>query len=134
MGPSLKNATIEQLRKRLKELTEIEDQELIDAHYTALKADFEGNFFKSENSYGNDTKWLVYTKVISVRKEHLYVSNGTVYSHFEGFSFEKDTNGNINIQNINGSFIHSLGEEISVDEFNAAWDNTMSEINKLKTK
>ncbi len=134
MEQTLNSATREQLRKRLKELLENENQELIDAHYPEFKA-LEGKCFKSENYYSCDEeRWLLYTKVQSILPEHVYVSGENVYSHFEGLNFQQTKDGVINIEPIKHGFVHSLGEEISAEEFDAAWDSILSEINILKCK
>jgi len=125
----------EQLQKQLDEIAKKEEQEMIETHYPKFKK-FEGKFFKTSNCYSCPEKpsdyWWLYTKITEIKPKDIYNTRGNgVASHYTGWSFQVDKYGQISIEREKSGYIHSLGQEITEKEFNAAWDKMIDKINAL---
>lgn len=126
----------------LQQLAEIENQErkqLIKAEYPKFKQ-LIGKCFKFKNSYSCPVKksdyWYAYSKIVSIRPDDLYlggISGNEVLSRCKTITFQKNIYGSISINPNNyDTYVHCIGEEISIDEFNKEFDNIVNIVNGLK--
>lgn len=126
----------EQLQKELNALIEQEQQKLLDKYYPYFKG-FENKYFKYRNSYSCPEKkedyWYMYSKVLSVTKEDLYVSGEQVLAHCTVLEFQTDKYGQVHINPSSRTYTHSLQKQISEKEFLKAWEATLSKLNNLIT-
>lgn len=118
----------EQLQKELNAIVEAENAQFITEYYPTFQA-MEGKYFKTENGYGHDNKWYVYTKITSIAPEELYVSYyDRVLSMYKGFSFEKTSDGFLIFKKNRHDYVHCLGKEITEAEFNSCFEDFKSEL------
>lgn len=124
-----------QLEARINALHKLETDHLINDNYPSFKS-YEGRYFKTRNNFSlpksKKDYWFVYTKVLKVEKEYLYTSGENVLCHFDGFSFQECSNGDIIITNEKYNYIHSLMDEISEKEFNEAFDKIKFKLSKIR--
>ena len=122
------------LQDKLNEIEKKEREDIRRVHYPEFKKQFQGKCFKSKNGYGGGSKgWWYYTKVLCIKPEYIYDTKGTgITSHFDGYGFEVTTDGNVSIRDIDKYYVHSLGEEITEEEFNKAWNKMVEKINKFQ--
>lgn len=129
-----KKPTKELLQKQLNDLAEQERKEMIKAYYPQFKG-LIGKFFKTKNSYSLPKKpsdyWFIYTKITDIKKGDLYDTGNGVLSEFRGFDFQTDMYGDITINKSRKGCVHSLGDEITEQEFNEAWNKMIDSLNKL---
>lgn len=127
--------TKEELQEQLKAIAKKEEKEIIEKNYPEFKK-YEGRFFRQSNNYGCPKKpsdyWWYYTKVIEVRPEDVYDTRGNgITSHFKGWSFQLDKYNQLTVELEKTGYIHSLGQEISQEKFNNAWNKAMENLDKL---
>ncbi len=132
-----KNSTKEQLQKQLNRIAEQEHSKMVEENYPKHKVRFEGKFFKYKNSYSCPSKpsdyWYIYTKVLSIKPEDIYEGQpGLVLSSCKVYSFQIHKYGNLTVEVDKRSYTHSLGKEISEDEFNKGFNKMVELINGLK--
>ena len=128
----MENLTKEQLRAELAKIEQQERKDLIKNEYPNFKK-LEGTFWKTRNGYGGGTKkWWYYTKITKIKPSDVYDTCGNgITSTFEGYTFQTCTYNTFTVEQEKRGYIHSLGEQISESEFNAAWNKAMDELNKL---
>ena len=125
----------EQLQKQLNAIAEQEEKELIEKHYPEFKK-LEGTFYKRINNFSLPKKssdyWFLYTKVTEIKPEYVYDTRGNgVACYFKGWSFQTDKYGNFSVVQEKSGYVHSLGEQITEQEFLKAWNKAMSDLDKL---
>lgn len=127
--------TKEQLQKQLNAIAKQEEKELIEKHYPEFKK-LEGTFYKTRNNYSCPEKpsdyWWLYTKITEIKPDDVYDTryNG-VACHFKGWSFQTCKNGNFSVEQEKIGYVHSLGKQITEQEFVEAWNKAMSNLDKL---
>lgn len=130
---SAMEARKQELQKELNKLQIIEEQEVINQYYPAIRKKYEGKCFKYQNRYSTDDSWWLYFKVLEIKPEDVYDTNGNgVTSHFRGWSFQTDIHGMITIEQEKNGYVHSLGKQISEAEFNRAYNKMIEKMNTLK--
>lgn len=135
METKLRKQTKRELQQQLKAIVEQEHKEMIEKYYPEFKK-YEGRFFKVRNNYSRPEKpsdyWWLYKKVVEIKPNNIYDtgSNG-VACHYSGWSFETDSYGTFTVSQRNMGYLHSLGEEITEAEFNAAWNKAMDRLDNL---
>lgn len=80
-----------------------------------------GRCFRYRNSYSCPEpweKWWLYVKVTGVRGNYL-----------ETFRFQDDLQGHIEIESQSWSSPNLVGEEITLEEFQAEWQNLLTKMN-----
>lgn len=127
----------EELRKQLAEIEKQERQSLIEAEYPKF-ASLIGKCFKYRNSHSLPEKpsdyWYSYYKIISITPDDIYMGgmeNDKVLSRCVVQSFQVDDNGVITIDPRYRTYVHILGKEIDIDEFNEKFNKVIDEINKI---
>jgi hypothetical protein len=122
-----------QLQKEMNEVEELEVKETIEKNYPIIKKKYEGKFFKYRNGYNADERWWLYTKVVEIKPSDVYDTNGNgVTAHFSGWTFQTDSYDKIEIAQEKHGYVHSLGKEITENEFVAAWNKMIDKMNHLK--
>lgn len=122
----------EQLQKELNAISKAEDAEIIKEHYPVIKKKFEGKFFKRRNNYSHNKQWWLYTKVTEIKPSDIYNTMGNgVTSHYKGWSFETTTSKQVDINQKETGYVHSLGKEITKKEFSEAWDKMIKNLPTL---
>jgi len=129
------NPIKEQLQKQLNAIAKQEEKELIAKHYPEFKK-LEGKYFKYKNSYSCPEKpsdyWFLYTKITEIKPDDVYNTRGNgVACHFKGWSFQTDKYANISVEKKKTGYVHSLGQEITENEFHSAWDKIIEALNNL---
>lgn len=127
--------TKEELKAELEAIEQKEYEEFIETNYPKFK-ELVGRCFKLKNNYSCPEKksdyWYKYTKITSIEKDDVYRScGGEALSYYHGISFQTDKNGRIDINPMEESYVHSLGNEITLKEFNRALDIVKLKINSL---
>lgn len=134
----------EQLQNRLDEIREQELQQIIDKAYPEFEV-LVGKTFKCKNCDSLPKKpsdyWWLYSKVTALEKSDIYlggwykakVEERPVLATCEALRFQKDKNGQITVCK-ERTYVHSLGEEISIESFNKAYADIQSIINELNKK
>lgn len=127
----------EELRKQLSEIEKQERQDLIKAEYPKFEL-LIGKCFKYKNSYSCPKKpsdyWYMYSKIVSITPNDIYIggiSNNEVLSRCIVVTFQTDKYGVININPHYSTYVHSLGEEIGIHEFNKEFDKVIDRIKKI---
>lgn len=128
----------EELQRELKEIEEQERKDLIEKEFPNFQ-NLIGKFFKYENSYSSPEEpsdyWWVYRKVISITPDDLYIGRENIASSYcRVVSFQKDKYGNIEFKPEDETHTHYLGEEISENEYNEAFELILKELSNLKNK
>jgi hypothetical protein len=128
--------TKEQLQKQLNAIAKQEEKDIIAKYYPEFKK-LEGTFYKVKTSYSCPTKpsdyWWIYTKVTEIKPDDVYNTNGNgVTCHFKGWSFQNCRDGNFSVEQEKIGYVHSLGKQITQQEFIQAWNNAMANLDKLK--
>lgn len=133
----------EQLQKRLDEIRSQELKQIIDKAYPEFEA-LIGKTFKKRNCNSLPKKpsdyWWLYSKIISINKDDIYLGGGykdqleecPVLANCEVLRFQKDKNGKV-IVGIERTYVHNLGKEIPLKNFNKAYadiQNFISNLNK----
>lgn len=122
----------EELKKELNAIAEKEIIELRRVHYPAIKEKYEGKYFKSSNGYNKKQRWYDYTKVTEIKPKDVYDTGGNgITSHFKGWTFRVTSSKEIEISPVNSGYVHSLGREITEEEFNEKWNEMVDKINSL---
>lgn len=125
----------EELQNELNKIATIEEQEIINTHYPSMKKKYEGKYFKCRNSYNQKERWWLYIKVTGIKPEDVYDTKGNgITSHYSGFKFETDSYGQVTIEKEKYGYVHSLGQQITKREFDAAWKKTLKNINAIGLK
>lgn len=128
--------TKEQLKKQLNYITKKEEKEMIEKHYPEFKK-LEGTCYKTKNTYGCPKKpsdyWFLYTKITKIKREDVYdtIGNG-VTCRFKGWSFQNSKYNNFSVELKKTGYVHSLGKQITEEEFIEAWNRAMSKLDKLE--
>lgn len=127
--------TKEQLQKQINAITAQEEKEMIEKHYPKFKK-LEGTFYKQKDNYSCHNKasdyWFSYTKVTKIKPTDIYDTKGNgITSRFEGYAFRTDKYGTFSVNKEKIGYVHSLGIQISEQEFNQAWNKAMQNLNKL---
>lgn len=121
----------EELQKQLRAIAKQEEKELIAKHYPEFKK-LVGKFFKIRNTYGSNCKgWWLYRQVTEIKPPHVYDTrvNG-VACLYNGWSFETCTYKHTRIEKIKQGYVHSLGKEITKQEFLTAYNKMLKSIPK----
>ena len=123
----------EELSQQLAEIENQEREQLIKIEYPKFKQ-LIGKCFKLKTSYSCPEKksdyWNVYSKIVSIRPDDLYLGGASADKVLAGcktITFQKNKYGSISI-----TYVHCIGEEISIDEFNKEFENIISIVNRLK--
>lgn len=127
--------TKEQLQKQLNAIAKQEEKELIEKHYPEFKK-LEGTFYKTRNNYSCPEKpsdyWFLYTKITEIKPDDVYDTRGNgVACHFKGWSFQTCKYSNFSVEQEKRGYVHSLGKQITEQEFIEAWNKAMSALDKL---
>lgn len=135
------NLSMNKKEELLQQLAEIENQEreqLIKIEYPKFKQ-LIGKCFKLKTSYSCSGKksdyWYVYSKIVSIRPDDLYLGGASadkVLARCKTITFQKNKYGSISINPNDDTYVHCIGEEISIDEFNKEFENIISIVNRLK--
>lgn len=125
----------EELSNELQKIATIEEQEIINEHYPAIKKKFEGKYFRCRNSYNAKESWWMYIKVVQIKPDDVYDTKGNgVTAHYSGFNFQTDSNGNVTVEIVKWGYVHTVGQKITKKEFDAAWRKTLKNINSIGLK
>lgn len=126
----------EELRKQLADIEKQELQERIDLEYPKFK-ELIGTCYKCKNSYSSpevkSDYWYTYRKILSITPDDLYfggIDNDLILARCKCFSYQIDKYGEIRVNPIYETFVHSLGKEISIDEFNNKYKKLISNLIK----
>ena len=118
----------EELKKQLAEIEKQERQSLIEAEYPKF-ASLIGKCFKRRDSYSCPKKpsdyWFSYSKIISITQNDKVLSSCIVVT------FQTDKDGVFKINPHYYTYVHILGEEININEFNEAFDKAVNGIKKI---
>ena len=113
----------EELLRQLALANKKEEREMRDLYFPKFKK-LEGTCYKTRNSFGGNRRpWWLYIKILSIKRNDLYLSYGKdkqVLSYYSGVSFEACSDGSIRIENRRTGYVHSLDKRISESEFNKA--------------
>lgn len=127
----------EELMKALADIEEQERQSMIDAEYPKLK-ELIGTCYKYRNSYSSPEEefdyWYTYLKITSLTPDDLYIGglkNDNVLARCKTLKFQVCKYGIISIDPHYSTFVHSLGERISIDEFNREFDKVIDMVKKV---
>lgn len=127
----------EELMKALADIEEQERQAMINAEYPKFK-ELIGTCYKYRNSYSCPEKesdyWYTYFKITSLTPNDLYIGglkNDNVLARCETLKFQVCKDGIISIDPHYSKFVHSLGERISIDEFNREFDKVIDMAKKV---
>ena len=72
-----------------------------------------------------------YTKITKITPPDVYqIANG-VSCRYKGYSFQTCTYKNFTVEKECSGYVHSLGQQITEAEFNAAWNKAMDSLNAL---
>ena len=74
------NYTKEELQAQLKAIQQEEDNKIIKDALPYFES-FKSKCFKTENNYSGEKSWWLYTKVLDVKEEDIYVSSGRALSN-----------------------------------------------------
>lgn len=124
-----------ELEKQLKIIAKKEEMEMIEKHYPEFKK-MEGTFHKRRCNYSlakiPSDYWWLYTKVTEIKPEHVYDTFGNgVSCNFIGWTFQTCKYGNFSVEREEKGYLHSLGQQITEEEFNEAWNKAMEQLDKL---
>lgn len=127
--------TKEQLLKELEVINKQESEKLIETYYPQFK-EYEGKCFKKQNHYSCPEKpsdyWFLYHKVVKITPKDVYNTGGQgVACRYKGWSFETCKYKRFNVDMNQIGYIHHIGEEISEEEFNSAFNKALSKLKKL---
>lgn len=135
------NLSMNKKEELLQQLAEIENQEreqLIKIEYTKFEQ-LIGKCFKFRTSYSSPEKksdyWYVYSKIVSIRPDDLYLGGASaneVLARCRTITFQKNKYGSIIINPNDYTYVHCIGEEISINEFNQEFENIINILNKLR--
>lgn len=127
----------EELRKQLAEIEKQERQNLIKTEYPKFLP-LVGKCFKFKNSYSLPEKpsdyWYMYSKIVSITPDDIYMAgtpNNKVLARCTAVTFQTDKYGSININPHHYTYVHCLGEEIDIHEFNKEFDKVLEKIKKV---
>ncbi|RHH20501.1 hypothetical protein [Bacteroides eggerthii] len=127
----------EELMKQLAEIEKQERQSLIEAEYPKF-ASLIGKCFKRRDSYSCPKKpsdyWFSYSKIISITPNDIYMGgmkNDKVLSSCIVVTFQTDKDGVFKISPHYYTYVHTLGEEININEFNKEFDKAVNRIKKI---
>ena len=124
----------EQLLKELKAIEEAERQKMISENYEEFKK-LEGKCFKFRNNYSCPEKksdyWWMYKQVIAIPEDGIYQTSTGVSCHLKCWTFQTDKYGASTINPDDTTYAHSLGEEITKEEFDAAFEKMIKAILNL---
>jgi hypothetical protein len=128
----MKTQSKEELQKQLAKIQEQERKEFTNKHWPEFQK-LIGKCFRYRNSYGTGKDWWLYIKVTNINKSSIYpVHGGSPSARYDGFSFQVDYYGNIQIEKERNGYVHSLGKEITQAEFTKAFNSVKKKINSLK--
>lgn len=125
-----------QLSRELKTIAEQEQKAMVEKYYPEFKK-LEGTFWKIRNNYSlpqkpSDYFWL-YTKITEVKPEDVYDTGGNgITSHVRGWSFQTCKYGIFTVEKQKAAYAHHLGQQITEEEFNDAWNAAIDSLDKLK--
>lgn len=123
-----------ELLAALAEIEKKEREQMLENYYPEFKK-LEGRFFKKQNNYSCPEKksdyWWLYTKVVSVKPQDVYLSGSGVASHFSGWTFQTCKYKNVTIEKNAKGYVQNLGDEITEKEFNKAWNDMLLSLAKL---
>lgn len=126
----------EELRKQLADIEKKELQERINLEYPKFK-ELIGTCYKYKNSYSCPEKksdyWYTYMKILSITPNDLYlggINNDMMLARCKCFKYQIDKYGEIKVNPVYETFVHSLGQEISIDEFNKKYKQLISNLLK----
>ena len=125
----------EKLQEKLNQIEENERLALQEINYPEICKKYLGKCFKVRNNYSCPEKasdyWFLYLKVTEIKKEDVYQTSNGVSATYSGYSFQTDKYKNVNVRKENG-YIHYLGEEITQNEFDEAWNKMINRVNSIK--
>ena len=125
----------EKLQEKLNQIEENERLALQENNYPEICEKYLGKCFKVRNNYSCPEKpsdyWFLYLKVTEIKKEDVYQTSNGVSATYSGYSFQTDKYKNVNVRKENG-YIHYLGEEITQNEFDEAWNKMINRVNSIK--
>lgn len=132
MSTNKSTLTKEQLEKQLNAIIERQNREIIKKHYPILKK-LEGTFWKTRNSASlpkiPSDYWFIYTKIVEIKPNYVYDTRGNgVTCGFDGWSFQTTKYADFEVQQEKKSYAHLLGERITEQEFNDAWNKAMGNL------
>lgn len=113
------------LRAELKSIEEKLNTDFEKKKYPAFKKKYEGKYFKTSNSYGGDERWWLYTWVTEIKPNDIYRIHNGVNCSCTVFSFQTTPSKNVEIEQDRHTYVNLLGQEITKQEFEAAWDEMM---------
>jgi len=88
-----------------------------------------GKYFKFENSYSGDNEWFEYLHITGIVEDSVRLAyDDEPMCELECIRFAKDSYGKINFDMKDTIYKHSLGEEISEEEFRHAYEDLKKEI------
>lgn len=127
----------EELQKELAEIEKQEEARIMKEAYPEFQK-LIGKCFKQQDSYSCPSKesdyWNTYRKIVSIREEAVYMSVSNQHlSSCIVMEFHTDKYGRIYIHSEHRVYTHILGEEISEEEFNHAFERVFANINALRS-
>lgn len=127
----------EQLEKELQEIIKQEEEQLLKEAYPKFRDKYLNKYFKFKNSYSRpedeNDYWWVYIYINKLTEENLNIMfySNKFSSTYEGISFQKDSNGQIQIDTQHSGYCREQLIEISKEEYFDEWNNIILEIDLL---